>query len=308
MSTSFSIAREQAPDGRFHRQESRFRRWVTADASSGFPAVAGRYHLYVSYACPWASRAVIVRKLKGLEDVVSLSAVDPIRDERGWAFTGGEYTDPLNGFALLAEAYEATEPGFDERVTVPVLWDRETRTIVSNESADVIRMLDRAFPSDAPPLCPPEREQEIDALNAWTYAGLNNAVYEAGFARTQAAYEEAYERVFATLDVLERTLADRRFLLGSRPLETDWRVFTTLVRFDAVYVGHFKCNRNRLVDLPNLWGYARDLYQWPGIAEDVRLGEIKRHYYATHPMINPSGIVPRGPRLDFTTPHGREGL
>jgi glutathionyl-hydroquinone reductase len=307
--TAFRLGSEVADGGRFRRQQSAFRDWVTRDGSSRYPAEAGRYHLYVSYACPWASRAVIVRQLKGLEDVVSMSAVDPVRDERGWAFTGGEYTDPLEGFELIEEAYRLTADEIPERLTVPVLWDRETRTVVNNESADVIRMFNDAFDeAGADPevdLYPAELREEIDAINERVYSGLNDAVYRAGFATSQDAYAEAFGNVFDTLDWLEGLLAERRYLLGDRITEADWRLFTTLVRFDVVYVLHFKCNRNRLVDMPNLWGYTRELYQEPGVADTVRFDKIKRHYFCTHPMINPHSIVPLGPRVDFAEPHGR---
>jgi putative glutathione S-transferase len=263
----------------------------------------------VSYACPWASRTLIVRRLKGLEDAISMSPVDPVRDRRGWAFTGGEYTDPLEGFAYLSEAYDRTGPGPHGRVTVPVLWDKQEGRIVNNESADVVRILNSGFDAVAAhpevDLYPEALRGEIDAVNARVYDGLNNGVYRAGFATTQAAYEEGFRDVFATLDWLEERLASRRYLAGDVLTEADWRTFVTLVRFDPVYVGHFKCNRNRIVDLPNLWGYTRELYQHDGVAETVRLDEIKRHYYVTHPSINPTGVVPLGPDVDFTTPHGR---
>jgi glutathionyl-hydroquinone reductase len=301
--------REIAEGGRFQRQTSAFRRWVTADGSSGFPAEPGRYHLYVSLACPWAHRSVIVRRLKGLEDVVSLSVVDPYRDEQGWAFraeNGGE-PDPVNGFRLLSEAYLATDPNFDGRVTVPVLWDRETRQIVNNESSEVIRMLaafDR-FADHPVDLYPEDLRGDIDAVNELVYENINNGVYKAGFARSQQAYEEAYEALFAALDEVDARLAGRRYLAGDRLTEADVRLFTTLVRFDAVYVLHFKCNRNRIVDFDHLWPYLRDLFQTPGFGETVDLGQIKRHYFTTHPGINPTRIIPRGPDLDFTQPHGR---
>ncbi len=311
--SSFGLGREElGDDGRFVRQQSAYRDWVTRDGSSGFPAEAGRYHLYISWACPWASRAAIVRLAKGLEGVVSVSALDPVRDERGWAFSGGEYTDELNGFVFLSEAYAASPAGVPGRVTVPVLWDRVRGRVVSNESADIVRMLGSAWDEvgadAAVDLYPEQQREEIDGLNERIYSGLNNAVYEAGFATSQAAYEEAYGRVFETLDWLEERLTGRRYLLGNRITEADWRLFTTLVRFDAVYVGHFKCNRNRVVDLPSTWGYTRDLFQQPGVAATVRLNEIKRHYYGTHLMINPSRIVPTGPELDFSAPHHRAAL
>jgi len=310
--SSFTLGREAGGDGAFHRQGSAFRDRVTPDGSSGYPAEAGRYHLYVSWACPWAHRTAIGRRLKGLEDVITLSAVDPMRDDRGWAFTRGEYADPVNGFAFLAEAYERSDPAFEGRWSVPVLWDRERERIVNNESADILRMLDSGWGELARGdvvLYPEPLREEIDALNARIYETVNNGVYKAGFATSQEVYAAEAQGVFETLDLLEARLAERRFLAGSpAPTEADWRLFTTLVRFDAVYHGHFKCNLRRLVDYEHLWAYARDLHAQPGVAETVRLGEIKRHYYGTHPMINPTGIVPIGPELDFSAPHGREAL
>ncbi len=299
MSAAFTVGQAERAGGRFLRQRSRFRDQVTIDEP-------GRYHLYVSYACPWASRTLVVRALRGLGDAVSASPVDPVRDDRGWAFTGGEYTDPLNGLRLLSEAYDRTAPGPHGRITVPVLWDRETERVVNNESADVVRMLNASPLGDpAVDLYPEALRAEVDAVNERVYDGLNNGVYQAGFATTQEAYEEAYAKVFATLDWMEERLGRQRYLAGDVLTEADWRAFVTLVRFDAVYVGHFKCNRTRIVDLPNLWGYTRELHQVPGVAETVRLDEIKRHYHVTHPSINPTGVVPLGPALDFTTPHGR---
>jgi putative glutathione S-transferase len=305
----FGLGREVVADGRFVRQASVFRRWVSADGSSGLPAEAGRYHLYVCLACPWSHRAVIVRHVKGLEGAVSMSLLDPFRDERGWAFSGGEFTDPLNGFAFLSQAYEATDPEYHGRFTVPVLWDRETRQIVSNESADIVRMFNGEFKALAAhhvDLYPEALRTEIDAVNELVYDNVNNGVYKAGFARSQAAYEQAYERLFAALDGLEETLASSRYLVDDSPTEADWRLFPTLVRFDAVYYSHFKCNRRRLIDYPSLWGYTRDLYQRPGIAQTVAMDQIKRHYYTTHGFLNPSGIIPVGPEIDFAAPHDRE--
>jgi len=309
---AFAIDPEIADDGSFRRQENAFRAHVSADGSTQFPAESGRYHLYVSWACPWAHRTIIARKLKGLESTVTMSAVDPIRDSRGWAFTGGEYTDPVNGFALLSEAYLATDPGFAQRVTVPVLWDRVTGSIVNNESSEILRMLDSGFGAladESTVLYPKSLRDEIDAINEWTYPAINNGVYRAGFATSQAAYDEAVSEVFNALDRLEAMLAGRRWVAGSpEPTEADWRLFTTLVRFDPVYVGHFKCNLRRIADYPNLSGYLRDLHQQPGVAETVRIGEIKDHYHRTHPMINPTGIVPAGPVLALDQPHGRATL
>ncbi|MGD9694760.1 MAG: glutathione S-transferase family protein [Thermoleophilia bacterium] len=297
--------------GRFVRQVSRFREAVTADGSSGYRAEPGRYHLYVSLACPWAHRTIIVRRLKRLEDVVSLSVVDPVRDERGWRFTEGpgHGPDPVNGFAYLSEAYLASDPSFAGRVTVPVLWDRESGRIVNNESAEIIRMLNSEFDrwGDASvDLYPQALRDEIDAVNDLVYPRVNNGVYRAGFATTQAAYEEAFDDLFAALEALDERLGRSRFLVGDRQTEADWRLFTTLIRFDAVYVGHFKCNLRRIVDHRNLWPYLRDLYQTPGVAETVSFDHIKRHYYLTHAAINPTGIVPKGPALDLTLPHDRD--
>lgn len=306
--------------GRFRRQASAFRQRVTADGSSGYPAEAGRYHLYVSYACPWASRTLIVRQLKGLEDAIGVTIVDPIRDDRGWAFKDAGVVhadpadplveaDPLNGWSFLAEGYAATDPDFDGRVTVPVLWDAKSGRIVNNESAEIVRMLNGEFDAVAKhpevDLYPEPLRAQIDELNERIYATVNNGVYRAGFATSQAAYDEAVGELFDSLDWLEQRLASRRYLTGDRITEADWRLFVTLVRFDPVYVGHFKCNLRRIADYPNLWGYTRDLYQQPGIAETVRFDHIKRHYYVTHPSINPTRIVPRGPIVDFDAPHGR---
>jgi len=303
---------EQSGDGRFVRQGDAFRDWVRADPSSAFPAQAGRYHLYVSLACPWAHRTIIVRRLLGLEDAIGMTVVDPIRDDLGWAFRAvpGASLDPINGFAYLAEAYRATDPHYHGRVTVPVLWDTRTGRIVSNSDDDIMRMFETEFRDLAKhpqlDLYPSKHRRELDALNEEIYQTVNDGVYQAGFASAQAAYETASRAVFATLDCLEARLAERRYLFGDAPLETDWRLFVTLIRFDAVYVGHFKCNLRRIVDYPNLWGYLRDLYQIPGIAGTVDFDHIKRHYYMTHDEINPTGIVPIGPLLDLQAPHGRE--
>ena len=279
----------------FHRPPSRFRDQPPA-------AEPGRYHLYVSWACPWAHRTIIGRRLKGLEDAIGMSVVDPIRDERGWAFTGGEYSDPVNGFRFLGEAYAATNPEHEARLSVPVLWDKETGRIVNNESADVLRMFSTVFAPLATrevDLWPEEHRDAIDALNARLYEEVNNAVYAAGFSSDQAFYEETVARMFATLDEMDTRLADRRFLFGDAPVETDWRLFTTLLRFDAVYYIHFKCSHRRIVDYEHLWRFARELYAVPGIAETVRFDEIRRHYYCTHPSINPSRIVAVQPAERF---------
>ncbi|MGO9906153.1 MAG: glutathione S-transferase family protein [Solirubrobacteraceae bacterium] len=311
MTSTFSLGRESADDGSFRRQESQFRRWVSADAGAEFPPVAGRYHLYVARACPWAHRTMIGRRLMGLEESIGISFVDPIRDERGWAFTGGRYVDDVNGFTFLSEAYIATDPAYEARVTVPVLWDKESGVIVSNESADILRMLGTVFvplaerPVD---LYPEPLRDDIEALNDRIYENINNAVYKSGFSRRQDVYEREVHALFAMLDELDERLAQRRFLFGAEPVETDWRLFTTLVRFDAVYQIHFKCSLRKLIEYEHLWPYARDLYQWPGVADTVDFDEIRRHYYLTHPMINPSGLVAVRPAVGFDAPPGRESL
>jgi putative glutathione S-transferase len=266
----------------------------------------GRYHLYVASACPWCHRTMIVRKLKGLEQAVGMSHLDPIRDERGWAFSGGLYVDDAEGMRFLAEAYERTAPGYGGRVHAPVLWDRERQRIVNNESSEIIRLFNSSPLASGPDLYPASLRDEIDAVNHRVYETVNDGVYRCGFARRQGAYEHAVIALFETLDWLDRLLGERRYLLGDRLTEADWRLFPTLVRFDPVYFGHFKCNLRRLVDYANLWPYTRELYQRPGIAETVVLDEIKRHYYVTHRSINPTGIVPLGPLIDFTEPHGRD--
>ncbi len=303
---------EQA-EGRFLRQPDAFRGWVSADGSSGLAAEAGRYHLYVSLACPWAHRTIIVRMLAGLEDAIGMTVVDPIRDERGWAFRVGPgfSEDPVNGFRFLSEAYAATDPHFHGRVTVPVLWDTREKRIASNSDDDIMRMFETEFGAFARhrlDLYPEGLRAEIDELNERIFETLNDGVYRAGFATTQQAYEEAAYRVFAMLDELELRLAGRRYLFGSEPLETDWRLFVTLVRFDVVYNGHFKCNLRRIADYENVFGYLRDLYQVRGVAATVNFDHIKRHYYYTHDDINPTRIVPIGPAQDLTVPHGRERL
>jgi putative glutathione S-transferase len=304
----FELGRELRDDGRWVRQQSVFRRFVTPDGSSGFPAEAGRYHLYVSLACPWSQRALIGRLLKGLERAISVSYVDPYRDGRGWAFTGGAFVDDVNGFEFLGEAYRATDPTYDGRITAPVLWDKESGQIINNASEDILRMLGSVFDAFAEhdvDLYPEVLRDEIDAINDDVYVNVNNGVYEAGFSRSQQAYERAFTNLFDALDRLEKRLASTRYLTGDAPTEADWRLFPTLVRFDAVYYVHFKCNLRRLIDYPNLWAYARDLYQQPRIAETVAMDQIKRHYYTTHDMLNPSRIIPAGPELDFLEPHGR---
>jgi putative glutathione S-transferase len=300
-------------DGAFVRPLYPFQGRITADGSSGFPAEAGRYHLYVSLACPWAHRSVIVRKLMGLEGVVSLSVVDPVRDGRGWAFREGpgHGPDPVNGFTLLREAYDATEPGYDGHISVPVLWDRKTSQIVSNNFPDITIDLGSQFGAWAAPgadLYPPPLRAEIDALNDRVYASVNDGVYRCGFAGNQDAYNVAVAAVFATLDELEERLAGRRYLFGDQITEADVRLWVTLARFDSVYVTHFKANVRRIVDYPNLWAYARDLYQHPAFGSTTDFGHIKRHYYTTHPHLNPQRIVPAGPILDWAEPHHREKL
>jgi putative glutathione S-transferase len=306
---------EQSDSGEFQRQEDAFREWISNDESTSYPAVASRYHLYVSLACPWASRTVIFRKLKGLEDAIGMTVVDPIRDERGWAFRDPsgkippdapfESTDPINGFQFLSEAYKATDPDFDGRVTVPVLWDKETKKIVNNCEDDICRMFNDTFNELAQnkdvDLFPKEIEAEHTKLADFLYDNVNNGVYKAGFATRQRPYEISCRKLFEALDELEARLSKDRYLFGNRIVEADWRLFCTLVRFDVVYHGHFKCNIRRIIDYPNLQGYLMDLYQQPGIAETVNFDHIKRHYYMTHTEINPTRIVPIGPALDLTT-------
>ena len=304
---------ETAGDGSFARQPNAFTNRLTADGSSGFRAEPGRYHLYVSLACPWAHRAIIVRQLLGLEDTISMSVVDPVRDERGWAFRDGPgYSkDPVNGFAFLSEAYLATEPSFDGRYTVPALWDRVTHRIVTNDYPTLTTQFEtefKAYANTGVDLYPPHLREEIDQVNALVYEDVNNGVYKCGFATSQEAYEVAFDALFARLDWLEHRLSSQRYLVGAQLTESDVRLFTTLVRFDAVYYGHFKCNLRRLVDYPNLWGYARDLFQRPGFGDTVNFDHIKRHYYYTHEKINPTRIVPKGPAMDWMAPHDRARL
>jgi putative glutathione S-transferase len=306
-----SLDRESAHDGSFRRQDSSFRNWISAQPGAEFPLEAGRYHLYVARACPWAHRTIIGRQLMGLEDAISISFLDPVRDERGWAFTGGQFVDPVNGFEFLRDAYIATDASYDIRVTVPVLWDKERGVIVNNESSEILRMLETVFePLAAHPLdlYPQDLRKDIDALNGHIYDTVNNGVYKAGFSRRQAVYESAVAAVFQTLDELDDRLGQRRYLFGDSPVETDIRLFTTLVRFDAVYQIHFKCSLRKLIEYPHLWPYARDVYQWRGIGETVNLEEIRTHYYRTHPMINPSGLVAVPPAASFEEPAGRESL
>ena len=327
---------EQTDAGEFQRQEDAFRDRISNDGSTSYPAAAGRYHLYVSLACPWASRTVIFRKLKGLEDAIGLTIVDPYRDEKGWAFRDPdrsrpgtlkdidkfESTDPINRFHYLSEAYAATDPTYDGRVTVPALWDKETKKIVNNCEDDICPMFNNAFNvfaknKDAD-FFPKEIEAEHAKLSEFIYDNINNGVYKAGFATRQRAYEIACKKLFDALDEMEKRLSKNRYLFGNRIVEADWRLFCTLIRFDVVYHGHFKCNLRRIIDYPNLQGYLLDLYQQPGISETVSIDHIKRHYYMTHEEINPTRIVPLGPivrlgesvhwRIDLTKPHGRERI
>jgi putative glutathione S-transferase len=309
----YSARTPAGADGEFVRPVYPFQGRITADGSSGFPAEPGRYHLYVSLACPWAHRSVIVRKLMGLEGVVSLSIVDPVRDGRGWAFRDGpgHGPDPVNGFTLIRDAYDATEPGYDGHISVPVLWDRVRSRIVSNNFPDITIDLGTQFGAWSAPgadLYPEHLRPEIDALNDRVYASVNNGVYRCGFAATQEAYDAAVADLFTMLDELEERLAGRRYLMGSRLTEADVRLWVTLARFDTVYAIHFKASLRRLVDYPNLWAYARDLYQQPAFGATTDFGHIKRHYYMTHPHLNPRRIVPAGPVLAWTAPHHRERL
>jgi putative glutathione S-transferase len=312
--------RPKSTDGRFLRRGAQFRNWVTPDGATGpsgeggFEAEPGRYHLYVSLACPWAHRTLIFRKLKGLEQAITVSVVHWHMGDEGWEFREGPGCTPdtANGARALHEIYVKAQPDYSGRVSVPVLWDKKRATIVSNESSEIIRMFNGAFDAledsgngAALDFYPQDLRAEIDTINERVYATVNNGVYRAGFATSQNAYEEAVDALFETLADLEARLARQRYLVGDRLTEADWRLFTTLVRFDPVYVGHFKCNKRRLADHPNLWGFTRELYQMPGVAETVNLDHIKRHYYGSHESINPHRIVPKGPEIDFTAPHGR---
>lgn len=304
-------------DGQFERSESQFRHWITADGSAGpsgaagFKAQAGRYHLYVSLACPWAHRTLIFRKLKGLESMISVSVVNPLMGEQGWTFAEGPgvVADPLLQAKYMHQLYTAADPNYSGRVTIPVLWDKQHNVMVNNESSEIIRMFNSAFdeigakPGD---YYPEALRAEIDRINAHVYDSINNGVYKAGFATSQKAYELAVFPLFAALDELEQRLSKQRYLVGDQITEADWRLFTTLIRFDAVYHGHFKCNLKQIEDYPHVAGYMRELYQWPGVAETVNMQHIKEHYYCSHPTINPSGVVPAGPVLDLTRPHGRQ--
>ena len=300
--STFSIDRE-TQSGRFERQQSKFRDELVVP-------VAGRYHLYLCLACPWSQRAAIVRRLKGLEDAISISYAAPFRDERGWAFPGGEFVDDLHGWDVLAQGYEQSAPGFDGRVTVPVLWDKVEHRIVNNESTDIVRILNRDFNEVATnpelDLYPEDLREEIDRLNLLVYDDVNNGVYKAGFATSQEAYEEAFTALFARLSELDELLGQRRYLAGDRITEADWRLWVTLLRFDEVYYVHFRCNGRHLYEHPNLWAYARELFQHPGVRETVRMDQIKEHYYTTHDMLNPKRLIPHGPLgADWDEPHGR---
>ena len=303
-------------DGHFIRPTTQFRNWVTADGSagptgeSGFKAEADRYHLYVSLACPWAHRTVIFRKLKALENVIGLSVVSPDMLDDGWTFNKeeGSSGDAINGKAKLSEIYLLANPTYTGRVSVPVLWDKQRKTIVSNESSEIIRMLNSAFDAftnEHTDYCPEALRAEIDRVNDMVFANVNNGVYRAGFATSQEAYELAFRNLFDTLDEIEQILDRQRYLVGAQITEADWRLFCTLVRFDAVYYSHFKCNWRRIGEYPNLSNYLRDLYQVPGVAETVSIAQIKRHYYFSQRRVNPTGIVPVGPQLDFAAPHDR---
>ena len=303
--------------GAFKRTTAGFRNWITADDNAGpsgqggFEAESGRYHLYVSYACPWAHRALIFRALKGLKGHIGVSAVHPDMGEDGWTFADdyeGATGDHLYGLPFLRDIYTKADPAVSGRVTVPVLWDKKRETIVSNESSEIIRMLNSAFDGltgNREDFWPEELRDTIDPVNARIYNTLNNGVYKSGFATTQAAYDAAVYPLFDTLDWLEARLSENRYLMGGRITEADWRLFTTLIRFDLVYHLHFKCNRARIIDYPNLWGYLRELYQWPGVKETVNFDHIVRHYHMSHESVNPHRIVPINPVIDFDAPHGR---
>ncbi|AOW79605.1 glutathione S-transferase [Halodesulfurarchaeum formicicum] len=305
---------ESDTDGRFQRQDAAFRDRIQADPDARFPAEPDRYHLYISRACPWAHGAVLVRTLLGLEDVLSMDVLDPYREAAGWQFTPekpGCTPDTVNDVDYLAEIYELADPDYEKRPTVPVLWDRKRETIVNNESIEIMAMLADAFEPQqdgAVDLYPADRRAEIDQVVAKLYDAINNGVYRAGFADSQQAYDEAIDTLFAALDRWDGVLAEQRYLLGEQVTLADLRLFATLVRFDSVYHTHFKCNRKRIVDYPNLWGHTREIYQLPGVAETVNLDHIKEHYYRTHPQINPKRIVARGPSLDFSAPHDRDQL
>lgn len=299
--------------GRFVRRESQFRDWVTADGSSGFKAEPNRYHLYVSLACPWAHRTLILRKIKKLEDIIPISVVDPLMEENGWEFSDyeGSISDSVNDSEYLHHIYTAAKPDYTGRVTVPVLWDKRTKTIVNNESSEIILMFNtefNKFGDSTLDFYPEELREEIDQINETVYHNINNGVYKCGFATTQEAYEEAFHKLFKTLDEIEATLSKQRYLVDDRLTLSDWRLFTTLVRFDAVYYSHFKCNLRRIEECPNISNYVRELYQYPGVDDTVNFKHIKEHYFKSHKTINPTGVVPIGPELDLSTPHNRSKL
>lgn len=305
--------------GEFVRKDSGFRNWITSDGRAGptgvdgFAAEIGRYHLYISHACPWAHRVMIFRVLKGLSDAITFSVVHPLMPSTSWEF--GEYPgstpDTVNGASTMQEVYRIADSNFDGVVTVPVLWDKKRQTIVNNESSEIIRMFNSAFVGiarDDVDFYPEALRNEVDELNETVYESLNNGVYRCGFATTQAAYETAFDALFSTLDLLEERLSKQRYLVGGQLTEADWRLFTTLIRFDPVYHGHFKCNKRRLIEYPNLWNYMLDLYQVPGVAETVDMNQIKYHYYASHGSVNPTGVVPKGPEIDYQAQHNRDAL
>lgn len=315
---------EVSDDGEYVRKDSQFRNWITQDGRAGvsgeggFSAEKDRYHLYVSYACPWAHRTLIFRKLKKLEEFISVSVVHPFMDNDGWDFND-DYPaatgDQLYHFKHMHEIYTKAQADYSGVVTVPVLWDKKQHTIVNNESSEIIRMLNTAFnhlidddDARALDLYPESKQSSIDIINSMVYDNINNGVYRTGFATTQMSYEKAYHRLFNALDEMEEILSKQRYLTGKQITEADWRLFVTLIRFDAVYVGHFKCNKKRIIDYPNLYNYMLELYQWPGIAETTFLDHIKHHYYYSHDMINPTRIVPLGPELDLMQKHNRDNI
>ncbi|MBU3823316.1 MAG: glutathione S-transferase family protein [Candidatus Oceanisphaera merdipullorum] len=308
-----------ATGGNFVRTDPQFRNWITPDGApgpsgeGGFAAEAGRYHLYVSLACPWAHRTLIFRALKGLEDMIRISVVHPYMGDHGWTFepAPGVVADPLVGAKYMYEVYQHAQPDYSGRVTIPVLWDKQQGKIVNNESSEIIRMFNSAFDgvgAKTGNYAPAELMTDIDAMNERIYGAINNGVYKAGFATEQGVYEREVTALFDMLDELEVRLGKQRYLIGDRITEADWRLFTTLIRFDAVYYGHFKCNLRRLVDYPNLWAYTRELYQWPSVADTLNIPHVKEHYYTSHGTINPNGIVPLGPVLLLNEPHGRDVL
>jgi len=308
---SLPFPKEQNEQGEFKRQEDQFRLWVTRDGSSGYTAEPNRYHLYVSLACPWAHRTIIVRKLKQLDSIIGMTVVDPVRGEEGWAFRlgAGFSEDPINGFKYLSEAYKLTNPSYNNRVTVPVLWDKKKRIIINNSEDDIMRIFNSEFNDLIPStldLYPEKYRQEINKWNDFIYPNINDGVYRAGFATSQNAYEKAVYKLFEALDVVEKNLSTHRYLTGKMLTEADWKLFPTLIRFDAVYYTHFKCNIRRIVDYKNINGYLKELYQFDDIAQTVNFEHIKKHYFMTHPDINPNRIVPVGPQLDLTSPHGRD--